>query len=144
MTNRCAEPGCGRFTRRGQDFCGRHDGEIADGPGAVDANLFRLRLAQGEFQSLLDAPLRDAIAQAGGQRGLTSEIGALRVVLARLLLEEDDLDRLVSGVTRLSGAVVQAARAERQIAGDQRDWFVTAIDNILTEIQAAGPGEEEP
>jgi hypothetical protein len=74
------------------------------------------------------------IAQAAAERSLADEIGALRVVLARLLLEEDDLAKLVPGVARLTSVTVQAARAQRAIVGEQADGLTEAIAQILAEL----------
>jgi hypothetical protein len=64
--------------------------------------------------------VRDEVTEisAQGERlTVDDEIDALRVVMARLLLEEEDLTKLVSGVSRLTTAIVQAARLQRMIAG---------------------------
>jgi hypothetical protein len=91
-------------------------------------------LGEGDYQRLFDGPLREVIAQAAAERGLADEIGALRVVLARVLVEEDDLSKLVAGVSRLASVTVQAARAQRAIAGEQADGLTEAIAQILAEL----------
>jgi hypothetical protein len=95
---------------------------------------FRRRLESGDYRQLFDDKLKDVIAQAAAERGLTDEIGALRVVLARLLLEEEDLSRLVNGVSRLTSVTVQASRAQRAIAGEMADGLTEAIAQILAEL----------
>jgi hypothetical protein len=59
--------------------------------------------------------------------GVQAEIRALRVVMARLLVEEEDLAKLVTGLTRLTAAIVQAARLQRLIDGDRSDPFDEAM-----------------
>ncbi len=121
---RCSAPGCGRFVARDAAWCRRHQALRGEALGAGDEerqrsrDAFRSRLASGDYQRLLDDDLHAVIAQAAAERGLAGEIGALRVVLARLLLEEDDLTKLVAGAARLVSATTQAARAQRAIAGD--------------------------
>jgi hypothetical protein len=135
---RCATPGCGRFVRRGATWCRIHDVEpetagveFEENEGAAE---FRRRLDDGDYGRLFDAKLKEVIGQAAAERGLADEIGALRVVLARLLLEEEDLSRLVSGVARLASVTVQATRAQRAIVGDQADGLTEAIAQILAEL----------
>jgi hypothetical protein len=139
---RCATPGCGRFVRQGATRCRNHrdgaveadDARLGDDERAAAAAEFRRRLDAGDYRRLFDETLREVIAQAAAERGLVDEIGALRVVLARLLLEEDDLSKLVAGVARLASVTVQATRAQRAIAGEQADGLTDAIAQILAEL----------
>jgi hypothetical protein len=139
---RCATPGCGRFVRQSARWCRNHgDGEVeaddvrrGDDERAAATAAFRRRLDAGDYRRLYDETLREVIAQAAAVRGLADEIGALRVVLARLLLEEDDLSKLVAGVARLASVTVQATRAQRAIAGEQADGLTDAIAQILAEL----------
>jgi hypothetical protein len=104
-----------------------------EAPAAAVAE-FRRRLDEGDYRRLFDEKLKEVIAQAAVERGLADEIGALRVVLARLLLEEDDLSKLVTGVARLASVTVQAARAQRAIVGEAADGLTEAIAQILAEL----------
>jgi len=61
------------------------------------------------------------------EQGVDDEIRTLRVVMARLLLEEEDLSKLAMGVSRLTAAIVQAGRLQRLIASDDRDPFTGAM-----------------
>lgn len=138
---RCAAPGCGRFVARDATWCQRHQALHGDEHNAEDEerqqpqDMFRRRLATGEYRRLLDEELQAVIAQAAAERGLADEIGALRVVLARLLLEEDDLTKLVAGVARLVSATTQAARAQRAIAGEVGSGLTEAINQFLAELE---------
>ncbi|MEZ4500236.1 MAG: hypothetical protein R2839_09195 [Thermomicrobiales bacterium] len=53
--------------------------------------------------------------------GLVSDIEALRAVLERLIREERDLNRLVTGAARLATAIVQAERLRHQVAGGESE-----------------------
>ena len=139
---RCAADGCGRFTARGAAFCGRHAAEEPadtgrappdEAPGARAA-AFRERLAGGDWRALLGPAVWSTIAQAGATSDLSGEIGVLRVVLARLLLEEEDPARLAQGAARVAGALVQVARAQRAIGGETADGLTEAVTRILTEL----------
>ena len=74
------------------------------------------------------------IAQAAAERGVLEEIGALRLVLARLLVEEDDLTKLAANVARVASVAVQAARAQRTIDGEVAQSLTEALTQILIEM----------
>jgi hypothetical protein len=126
---------------RGQQWCGRHrhgtDGDDR-GPPLDDESeagaLFRERLARGDYRSLLDPALWEVITAAGAERGLANEIGLLRVVLARLLVEERDPGRLAQNSARVAGVLVQAARAQRALSGEMADGLAEAVTHILAEF----------
>ena len=84
-------------------------------------SLFRERLARGDYRSLLDPELWEVIATAGAELGLTNEIGVLRMVLMRLVLEERDPSRLAQNTARIAGVLVQAERAQRALSGEMAD-----------------------
>lgn len=139
--HRCEAPGCGRFVRAGASFCAKHDPmDEVDDVLARQPELrsrFRERLEQGEYTALFDDHLSKVLHQAAtavSERGLIDEIGALRLVLARLLMEEDDLTKLASNVTRVASVAVQAARAQRAISGDVAQGLTSALTQILTEL----------
>ncbi len=54
------------------------------------ARAFERRVARGDYGALFDEPLRRVMHQASAVDGVTEEIGALRFVLARVLVEEED------------------------------------------------------
>jgi hypothetical protein len=84
---------------------------------------------------LFDEPVRRILAQAAAEAGLDRELGALRLVLARLLMEDDDPVRQAVAVTR----VATAARIVRTQAavGGQRDTLQEWIHEVLTELDLA-------
>lgn len=139
--HRCQTPGCGRFVRAGASFCTKHGPsdalETASDEQAELRSRFRERLEQGEYAGLLDDHMSRVINQAAmamSEHGLVDEIGALRVVLARLLAEEQDLSKLAANVTRVASVAVQVARAQRAINGDVAQGLTSALTQILTEL----------
>lgn len=98
------------------------------------AQRFRERLEAGNYRALFDDYLARVIAQAAAERGVLEEIGALRLVLARLLVEEDDLTKLAANVARVASVAVQAARAQRAIAGEVAQSLTEALTRILIEM----------
>jgi hypothetical protein len=97
-------------------------------------SLFHERLARGDYRSLLDPELWEVIATAGAERGLTNEIGVLRMVLMRLILEERDPSRLAQNTARIAGVLVQAERAQRALSGEMADGLAEAVTQILAEF----------
>lgn len=101
------------------------------------AQRFRERLEAGNYRALFDDYLARVIAQAAAERGVLEEIGALRLVLARLLVEEDDLTKLAANVARVASVAVQAARAQRAIDGEVAQSLTAALTQILIEMDQA-------
>jgi hypothetical protein len=114
------------------------DDKGREGAEAVSpAAEFRARIEEGDYRRLLGAALHTVIQQAAAAPGLDDEIGMLRVVLARLLVEEDDPAKLASGASRIAHVAVQAARARHALRGDQAENLTDAIAAILTELDGS-------
>ncbi len=150
---RCAASGCGRFVGAGRVFCARHETieereepALGEAIAVIEASTaarrererrakrFRERLEEGNYRALFDASLARVIAEAAAERGLVEEIGALRLVLARLLVEEDDLSKLAANVARVASVAVQAARAQRAMSGEVAQGLTEALTRILIEL----------
>jgi len=101
---------------------------------AERAARFRTRLEEGNYRALFDDYLARVIAEPAAERGLPDEIGALRLVLARLLREEDDPSKLAANVARVASIAVQAARAQRAISDDVARELTEALTQILVEL----------
>ena len=110
---------------------GGHD-ESADRRRRAAAE-FRRRIAAGHYRGLFDQRLAQIMAQAAAERSLADEIGALRVTIARLLLEESDPTKLAAGIPRLVTASVRAARAQQAISGQVRDTLNEYMQQVLIE-----------
>lgn len=148
---RCADPTCSRFVRASEDYCRRHrldaDAVVSadrhtTAPDEELADVFRERLERGQYRGLFDLNVQQVIDQAAAQvteHGLIDELGALRMVLARILLEEQDLSRMVTNVTRVASVAVRAAQAQRVISGQAADGLTDALTTILVEVNAAKP-----
>ena len=98
------------------------------------AAAFWERVESGDWRRLLGDGLGAVVRQAGSEPGLDEEIGMLRVVLARLLVEEADPAKLAAGVARIASVAVQAARARHALQGEQAENLTEAIAQILTEL----------
>ena len=147
----CRGASCGRFVGASEDYCRRHQpgsgvaAELVSDPGTMApdedwAALFRERLERGQYRGLFDLNVQQVIDQAAAQvteHGLIDELGALRMVLARILLEEKDLSRMVTNVTRVASVAVRAAQAQRVISGQAADGLTDALTKILIEVNGA-------
>lgn len=95
-------------------------------------------LRAGSIEPLLSCSMARIIAEAGagfGNEGLALELGTLRVVLHRLVTEEQDLDALTRNVARITSILIRAARVQRQLTSQDAGSIVDALAVILAEIQ---------
>ena len=107
---------------------------------------FRERLVAGSYDAVIGEGLRSTLRGAAADTGLEAEIGALRLVLVRLLNEECDPSRLAAGVSRVAGVAIQAARLRNGSDADldeMRTLLVRELDAMEREsIRTRSEGEE--
>jgi hypothetical protein len=96
---------------------------------------FQTRLDSGDYRELLGERLGEVMAQAAAEAGVADELGALRIVMARLLTEEDDPVVLAPLIARLASVSIQAARAQRAISGQLAETLTEALTTILTNLE---------
>src|ERR687894_75589 len=92
---------------------------------------FRARLEEGDYRELFGGRLGEVMAQAAEEAGVADELGALRIVLARLMEEEDDLVVLAGLVARVAPVSIQAARLQRAITGQLAESLTDSVTTIL-------------
>jgi hypothetical protein len=90
------------------------------------AGDFQQQLERGSYRDLFDQRVAGVIARAGSEGSLTGEIGALRLVLARILAEEEDPARLATSIPRIVDAVVRAVRAQQTLSGTMAEDLMQA------------------
>ena len=71
---------------------------------------------------------------AGDAASLAGEIGAARLVLARLLREEADPVRLADGIAKAASVVFKARHLERLASGEAAESLAAAATRILEEL----------
>ena len=98
------------------------------------AATFQRGVDAGTFHDLLAAPVRATITGAARAPGLEDEIGMLRLVMVRLLVEEDDLAKLVGGMARLSTAITQATRLRRAIGAEATSDLLDTLTRVLNDL----------
>ena len=102
-------------------------------PDSRAAN-FRARLESGDYRELLGERLGEVMAQAAAEAGVGEELGALRIVMARLLTEEDDPVVLAPLIARIASVSIQAARVQRAISGQLAESLTEALTSVLTNL----------
>lgn len=136
MTGQRASRGGGRARRRrdtgatgGSSGSPRPDSGRPATAGAGDVS------APGACPTVSDLALRHEIEAAGRGDSLVEEVGALRVVLLRLLAErgDDPLD-LAASIPRVVNATVRALQARRALAADKASDLTDTITTILQEM----------
>jgi hypothetical protein len=99
---------------------------------------FRARLEAGDYRGLFGPSLNELMIQAAAENGVDDEIAILRIVMARLLAEEDDPVTLATAISRVAAVSIQAARARRAITGKLAEGLTDAMTNILTDLGVGG------
>ncbi|GIW04518.1 MAG: hypothetical protein KatS3mg059_1138 [Thermomicrobiales bacterium] len=115
---------------------------MASGPGGrgMEVAEWEERLVLGRYRALLEARLREVLEEAGAERDLGEELGALRVVLLRLLVEEEDLDRLARNVSRVASAAARVRRVQEMVGEGPDGELVRFVERIADAL--ALPVEE--
>lgn len=99
---------------------------------------YQRALESGDLAELNDMPINRLIQKVGqshGGKGVLDELGALRIVLTRLVTEQDDLDLLTANVTRVASVALHAARTQRLVGEGVADLVSDALDQIIDEIR---------
>ena len=159
---RCRAPGCTNFARGATGYCAAHKGLVGqsgrDGPPeaggdetfaertereaqerrAEAAAEFRRRMESGDYRGLFGERLSALMQQAASDGGVADELAVLRIVMARLVAEEDDPVTLAKAVARVAAVSIQAARAQRAINGQMAEALTDALTTILMEIEGGG------
>ena len=102
---------------------------------------FRARLDAGDYRGLFGSKLNELMLQAAAENGVDDEIAVLRIVMARLMAEEDDPVTLAKEISRVTAVSIQAARARRAITGKLAEGLTDAMTSILTDLTAGGSTE---
>jgi hypothetical protein len=107
----------------------------ATNPEARDgaAKRFRQKVERGDF-ALLFADRMEALFTED-KRGFEDELGALRVAMMRLLLEESDPAKLAMALSAVTNAQVRAAKAQEQLGDVPRSR--EALQKAVKQVEQA-------
>lgn len=132
MAGQRGRPGRGAPRRR-RGGEGRYEVAPVNAAAGRTANTTAPQLRQ--YAALTDRALRRALEEAGRGDSLVEEVGALRVVLLRLLAESgDDPADLAATIPRVVNATVRALRARRALADDAGGDLAGALTRALAEM----------
>ena len=141
---RCAVPGCAGYARSGSAYCAAHrtaagrrqggQAASADEPRLTSHDSFHQRRDASDYRRLFGERMDALMAAAAEEEGIEDEIGVLRILLARLMVEEADPLKLAEAVARIAGVSVQAARVRHAISGKRTESFTDAVARVLEEL----------
>jgi len=133
---RCIHAACNRFVGKAETHCAAHrqPAETPLNPSYRDPDSD----PDGEnYRVLLDNDLRETLARATSEildKGLIDELGALRVVLLRVLVEEHELAKLVSNITRIVTVAAQAMRVQHAVTGERATTVTESIGTLIESL----------
>ena len=104
--------------------------------------LFRRRVSRGDYGGLFDKPVRKILGQGATEKSLDQELGVLRMMMARLVLEDDDPVRQALGLSRVRAAAARVLEQSSMVV--QTDTLQDWIHKVLTELDAADREGREP
>ncbi|RIK45225.1 MAG: hypothetical protein DCC58_07105 [Chloroflexi bacterium] len=160
VSRACARVGCRAWAMRGGRYCRSHLGDGGATGGDEDvwderrlrAEEFAARVRQGARGDLVEQVVQAVVAAIGaeaetaGQGVLEGEIGALRLVLSRVVavdaLAGDPRD-LALTVTRLVDAIVRAVKARQDVAATDTDTLDALTARVLDELDARDAQQAE-
>ncbi len=143
---RCARAGCRAWAMRGHgaSFCVAHRDDAEDGvPGVEPPDERRQRserfaelVRTGAHRDLIDATLQAALDACASERSLAIEIGALRLMLQRIVatdLLDGDPREITQTMTRLVDAIIRALRMEQTLAASFEEDLRAAVTRVFAE-----------
>ncbi len=140
---------------RGKTFCWSHrqqDTDMTDRQIATDNpenervrrdRKFSEAVNSGGSDELVNIAVERILRTIGQKMSLEDEIGALRLVLKRVITLDaldGDPKETAATVARLSDSIVRAVRAQRAISGDLAEDLSEALTTVLIEM---GLGAED-
>ena len=145
---RCAREGCRAWAMRGKESCRAHmavavahpdqatdeRAEAARAERAARVAEFKRRMASGKYRDLLERRVVEVMEEAGREGELIEEIGALRIVMKKLIAEDDDAERLSVSIPRVVNATVRALKAQHAISGKLAGDLTEALTRVLIEM----------
>jgi len=149
-SRRCARSGCRAWAMRGGNYCYAHRSmeesfgrptDIEDDRQMRSSNFARA-VRSGQPDRLIEQAVQHVIRQAGKSGSLQQEIGALRIVLNRVIAMDaldGDPAKTAATVARLVDSLVRAVKMQRALEGELADDLAGALTTVLIEM---GLGDE--
>ena len=156
-SRRCLREGCRAWAMRGGLFCRAHrersnkpddideptELNVRDEPSArvTRTTAFAGQVREGRLDAAIEEAVRAAIAACGADLSLGAEIGALRLVLQRVVAVdalESDPKELAVTMTRLVDSITRTIRLQRTLSGGRADAIADAVTTVLLELGLGG------
>ncbi len=143
-SRRCVMSGCRAWAMRGTTLCVSHqfdeDEDVVTGewPDARQERVDRFSVAiqTRNHAGLIDEALQAAITECANQQALTSEIGALRLMVQRVvatdLLDGEPRDVTLT-LTRLVDTIIRARRMEQSLGSTFEDEMHAIVTRVFRE-----------
>ncbi|MGB3307644.1 MAG: hypothetical protein WBA63_15770 [Thermomicrobiales bacterium] len=149
--SQCQHPHCSYWVARGQPYCARHRDQPETAVAGSSSSHADPATERVPYRVLLDNDLRETLAKATSEileKGLIDELGALRVVLLRVLVEEEETPALVANITRIVTVAAQAMRVQHAVSGEQATTVTESVANLIKNLvpeipPAAGTPDSE-
>ena len=77
--------------------------------------LFRRRVARGDYGELFDEPVRRILEQGAEEKSLDQELAALRMMMARLVMDDEDPVRQALGLSRVTTAAARVLKTQNSM-----------------------------
>lgn len=141
---RCAHPGCRAWAVRDEAYCVAHRGRDETALLAAGSD-FTAGVLAGERERLVDGRILALIAEAGANRAVETEVGALRLLLLRALAEASlngDLGATAQTVVRLTDAIGRLLKVRQTLEGGRASSLEQALIDVLVDMGLGN--EEEP
>ncbi len=144
QSRRCARTGCRAWAMRGDTHCRVHRsdaGEADDADGLSGerhqpTDRFAEMVRAGQHAELIEVALQAALNACARERSLVTEIGALRLMLQRVVatdLLDGDSRETTQTMTRLVDAIIRALRMEQALAASFDDELCAAVTRVFAE-----------
>src|SRR5262245_20119517 len=98
------------------------------------AAALRARLEDGDYQEVLGQKIAALLREVAAEAGVSDELAILRIVMARLLAEEDDPVTLANAIARVASVSIRAAQVQRAITGQLAETLTEALTSLLNNI----------
>ncbi|MEZ4568723.1 MAG: hypothetical protein R2849_00005, partial [Thermomicrobiales bacterium] len=143
--------GCRAWAMRGAAYCYAHRHlerlqvntiEEERDDRELRSACFARAARMGQADRLIEDAVQQIIRQAGEESSLQNEIGALRIVLNRVIAMDaldGDPAKTAATVARLVDSLVRAVKMQRALQGELADDLAGALTTVLIEM---GLGDE--
>jgi hypothetical protein len=82
---------------------------------AIAVERFRKCVERGDFATVFAGKMQQLFEQQNGNAVFEDEIGALRVAMMRLMLEENDPVALANALSKVTNATIRAVKAQEEL-----------------------------